>query len=245
MNHPELLDYKDRERFHIILVRPENNLNIGSVARAMSNLGFKHLHLVAPLEFDPGRAKITACWGENVLASVTIHKDLDSALAPLHDVVGFSARSGKNRPLQQDLVSWAAAERGSSGRNVGLVFGPESTGLEIEDSARCRKLIWIPAAAENPAFNLSQAVLLALYELSRGVSQVGATREELADWGQLQALERMVDELAELSQFYHTGTPEHVPDLLKGLFRRIQPDQRELQILLGLVGNSVKSLRRR
>jgi tRNA C32,U32 (ribose-2'-O)-methylase TrmJ len=36
------------DRIHVVLVEPGDSRNVGSVARAMLNLGYRHLHLVAP-----------------------------------------------------------------------------------------------------------------------------------------------------------------------------------------------------
>jgi len=39
------------ERIHIVLVEPKNAGNIGSVVRAMKNMGLSRLHLVNPVPF--------------------------------------------------------------------------------------------------------------------------------------------------------------------------------------------------
>ena len=49
------------DHFHIILIEPQESLNIGSVARAMQNLGFSHLHLVAPRGYDLRHEHLNFC----------------------------------------------------------------------------------------------------------------------------------------------------------------------------------------
>ena len=46
------------ELFHIMLIEPQDSLNVGSVARAMMNLGFKHLHLIRPHNFSLEKALV-------------------------------------------------------------------------------------------------------------------------------------------------------------------------------------------
>jgi len=56
-----------------------------------------------------------------------------------------------------------AHARIARGENVGVLFGPERSGLENEDIARANALISVPV---NPAFgslNLAQCVLLVAY----------------------------------------------------------------------------------
>lgn len=224
------------ERFHVVLVEPGDSLNVGSVARAMSNLGFAHLHLVAPPRYDPERAATTACWATDVLAGAQVHATLEAALEPMQAAVGFTARHGRHRPQHVLLPAWIDTLRAGPQLQTALLFGPEDTGLRAEHLPACRWLVRIPSAAANPAFNLAQAVLLVLYELSRlewhRLAPPPETRRVRE--GDLQQLERLVGEAAVRSGFYGKGTPAPLPELVKHLLRRIEPDARELPVLLGL-----------
>ena len=73
---------KAYDRFHVVLVEPGDSLNIGAVARAMMNLGYRHLHLVAPPRYEPARAAVTACWATDILEGAAVHDSLEAALAP-------------------------------------------------------------------------------------------------------------------------------------------------------------------
>src|SRR5690349_6227277 len=156
-----------RDRVHVVLVEPGDSRNVGSVARAMSNLGFRHLHLVAPPRYHAEDAATTACWATDILAEAKMHTSLADAVAPLQHVIGFSVREGHNRPRLLLLDQWMDLWHGEPEQDTALVFGPEDTGLRQEHVALCRWLVRIPTAAQNPSLNLSQAVLLALHELSR------------------------------------------------------------------------------
>jgi tRNA/rRNA methyltransferase len=234
---------------HVVLVEPGESLNIGSVARLMSNLGFKHLHIVAPPRYDRARAAITACWGEGLLDSASHHKTVAEALKDMEDVVAFSAVEGKNRAPAVELIPWAD-ETLKHPRQTALLFGPEDTGLLQHHIEHARLSVAIPANSENRSFNLSNAVLLALYELQRGAkSLVGVNHELGADAKpssaqQHQQLDKLVEELAVASGFYNLGTSAGLKSLMKNLTRRMQPTEREMNVLLGLFGTSVGSIRR-
>jgi TrmH family RNA methyltransferase len=233
--------------FHVILVNPEESLNIGSVARAMKNLSFSGLRLVSPRNFSRERAGITACHAIDVLDAVAVYPGLADAIADLHHVVGFSARDGENRPVPLSLSEWALriSDRAKDQR-IGLVFGPESTGLHLADVVLCHRLVVIPANPAYSSFNLSHAVLLALYELHRsGLGQgveVSARNADTAERSQVEQLEKLVDEVAELSEFYRAGTPPVMRDLLPHLIARMEPQRRDLAILLGLFSRVKKKL---
>ena len=85
----------NNERIHVFLLEPLGSLNVGSVARAMSNLGFSHLHLIAPRNYHFEKAAKTACWATDVLEKIQVHDTLGEALSEMNDVVGFTS-SPKN-----------------------------------------------------------------------------------------------------------------------------------------------------
>ena len=65
-----------------VLCRPMQSGNIGSVARALKNMGFTDLRLVAPVASSRNRAATSmAVHGGDVLTGSTIHPDLAAALA--------------------------------------------------------------------------------------------------------------------------------------------------------------------
>ncbi len=246
------------DNFHIVLVRPQDNLNIGSVARAMTNLGFSNLHLVAPKDFQVKRALITACHGTKVIEELKVHSSLEEALSGMQEVVGFSARTGRNRDRPISLPSWVEqACLGGAEVKTALMFGSENNGLSSEELSYCRKQILIPCAPTYTSFNLAQAVLLALYEIFRRsgeetkedeeVSLLASQSEqdlgsELASWDDFEQLDRLVDQVLTRSRFYKPGTPAPIPLIVKRLLRNIRPDQREMGILIGMFGKIDRAL---
>jgi len=244
LTHPDSFRH---DSFHVVLVEPGESLNIGSVARAMRNLGFRHLHLVAPPRFDRAKAAITACWGADLLDQAQVHPTFEHALADFENVVAFSGREGKNRGAPIDLLEWGGAVNDTSPCKTALVFGPEDNGLRQEHIEQCRLVVRIPSAVECPSFNLAQAVLLALFEIARRGTQLPATtnRRQSPPWNDFFQLDRLLDNVMRSSGFLRTGTPEPVPGLVKNLFRRLDLDQREMGILLGLFGRLDRVLARR
>ena len=230
---------------HVVLVEPGDSRNVGSVARAMLSLGFRHLHLVAPPRYRMADALTTACWAEPLLQAAQTHPTLEHALAPMQHVVGFSARHGRQRPRHVDLSQWTGTLAAQPQVETALVFGPEDTGLRQEHLSHCRWLVRIPSRSENPAYNLSQAVLLALFEICRSLDEtaaVPAQETERPGWRDFYELERVVDEALTRCRFYHPGTPAPLPHLVKHLLRRIDPDTREMQVLLGMFSKMNRAL---
>ena len=87
-------------------------------------------------------------------------------------------------------------------------------------------------------------MLLALYELSKRTwSEAVTTSEKSApQWNDFYQLDGMVDRVLRRSGYYHKGTPLPIPGLVKALFRRMDPDDRELRVLVGMFSRLDKVL---
>jgi len=232
------------QRFKVVLVEPIDNLNIGSVARAMDNLGFTNLVLVKPAGFKPEKAAVSACWAVKILESALVVETLDQALEGINFAVGFSARAGKNRRPTSLLPDWGSEVNKGQG-STALIFGPEDSGLRSEHLERCSSIVRIPSNPSNPAFNLAQAVLLALFEIVRSsTSQFsGAKADEFASAQDFLQLDKILDSVVLESGFIHESSPHALPGLLRAMLRRIEPDKREMGILMGLFGRLERILR--
>ena len=236
------------DSFHIILVEPEKSLNVGAVARAMANLGFCHLHLVAPRGYDRATANVTACWAQPLLDSLEIHETLAEAVAEMHEVIGLSGRAGTNPALFQTLPEWAAELPHRMQQQTALVFGPEDNGLSQQHLNYCSRIIRIPAVVECPSFNLAQAVLLVLWEITQAMpgENVAANTPaaSLPTENEYAQLDRLALAVMTESGFVRNGTPAPVPGVMRNLLRRLRCDRQEMGILLGLFGKVKTMLER-
>ena len=157
----------DRCRF--VLVEPQSAGNVGSAARALKNLGFRRLDVVAPRCEPRGpEARRLAVDAADLLDAARIHDDLDAALGGAVTVVGTSRRAGKHRKphWRVDALALEIAATATA-IEVAVVFGREEHGLTDAELDRCTHLAYLPAAAAYPSFNLAQAVLLVAWELRR------------------------------------------------------------------------------
>ncbi len=234
-----------QQKFHIFLVEPGESLNIGSVARAMMNLGFENLHLVRPVNYRKEKAAITACWATGILDRLQIHDSYQEALAPMQDVVGFSTREGgENRSAQLVIGTWLEREIADPPVETALVFGPEADGLRQEHVDLCRVLVRIPSTETCPTLNLAQSAMIAMYELSKrswGTLRCEVSRK-VPDWNQFFQLDRLIGEVLERCEYFREGTPAPIPGLVKHMVRRMNPDEREMRVLLGMFSRINKSL---
>jgi TrmH family RNA methyltransferase len=201
---------QELDRIVVVLVRARNPNNIGAVARAMHDFGFRHLRMVNEYEvpFETARSAVDA---SAVMADAATFSSLAEAVADCTMVVGTTAVG--ERALQHPLHELSdAVERidqalmqHDKGR-VALLFGSEKTGLSNDELSHCHWLLTIPMhlheELRHPSMNLGQAVAVCLYELVRLKSAPSAIAfAELAEAGETERLMILLTELLEKSGY--------------------------------------------
>ncbi len=153
------------DHIRVVLVEPEHPGNIGAAARAMANMGLRHLVLVAPNDFPSYEANARAS-GAPTIQHARVVDTLDEALTDCTLVIAASARVR--------TIAWpqksATDAMGTLIQHTGpcaLVFGRESTGLTNEELDRCHFQTRIPVDEAFTSMNLGSAVGVLLYEMRR------------------------------------------------------------------------------
>jgi tRNA/rRNA methyltransferase len=219
----------------IILVRPRFPENVGSVARAMKNMGLNRLVLVdgsSPLHMN---AYKLASGAEDILERAEEFPTLEEAISEVTCVVGMTSRSGRDRsPLLTPRALLKRLLPHSAKNSIGLVFGAEKEGLTSEELALCHFYVRIPSSEKFPSLNLAQAVMVLCYELFQSSMAIQKDSVLLAKASQLERmLEHMEKTLLDIG-FLEAKNPKRVMKALRRLFGRCQMEERELQILQGI-----------
>lgn len=151
----------------VVLVRPQLPENIGAAARAMLNCGLTELRLVQPRERWPNeRAREVSSGAFEVIDKATVYPSARAATADLTRVYATTARHRQMiKPIETPRAAVASIRADiAAGGRVGILFGPERTGIENDELTLADRLLSVPL---NPAFtslNLAQAVLVFGYE---------------------------------------------------------------------------------
>ena len=156
----------------IILVKPLYEGNVGSAARAMANFGFKNLILVKPCKIGK-KAGDMAVHAKGILKSAKKFKDLEAAIKGFDLIVGTTAEKSVSDDhfLRRTINPKELRKKlGGVKGKVAIVFGPEDIGLTNDELERCDIGVTIPTAQNYKSMNLSHAVSIILYELSKATS---------------------------------------------------------------------------
>jgi TrmH family RNA methyltransferase len=227
----------------VVLVRTQNSGNLGSVARAMRNLGTRDLVLVNPeaSPTDEMALALATRHASDILESARIVPTLADALAGCVMSAGTSARTGGLYRRQSVLSLPEAAPRlveAMSAGPIALVFGPERTGLENDEITSLTWQVTIPADDEYPVMNLAQSAVVCLWELRRtwleGIQEAALPASEVAS---VEEQERMFEHLRQALtriRYLRGGRANALFHGIHHLLARANPSPMEVRLLLGL-----------
>lgn len=210
----------------IVLVRPQLAENIGKAARAMLNFGLTDLRLVAPRDGWPNPLAGPAASGADVvLANAQL---FDTTAAAVADCTHVYATTVRKRGVTKPVVTpeqAVAAMRTAPGR-AAFLFGPERSGLDMEDVALARTILTVPINPDFGSLNLAQAVILVAYEWSKrapseaeGGSALaqppGVTLDPPAPQEELDGMIAQLDAMLVTAGFFHP--PDRTPTVRRTL----------------------------
>jgi tRNA/rRNA methyltransferase len=238
----------------IILVGPQIGENVGAAARAMFNFDLAELRLVRPQCGWPNvKAVRTASGAVEVLNRTQVFERVEEAAADLDRLYATTART---RDLPKPVVTAAEAAREcraalAEGRRVGILFGPERTGLTTDDLIYADAILRVPVNPEFASLNLAQAVLLIAYEWfqSTGLAAVPRTIEPAgrrATKGELdQLLGHLVSELDAVDFFRTPDRRQSMVRALKVIFARADLHEPDVHLLRGVIKELARGGRHR
>jgi tRNA/rRNA methyltransferase len=224
------------ENIRIVLVEPRGSGNIGSVARAMKNMGLGDLAIVGGGRTGSFWARAMAVHARKILEQARRFTTLREAVADCSLVVGTTCRGGLYRSHSRsprELAPMIAAAGRSE--KAAVIFGPEDHGLSNKELKYCQWLITIPAHPDYPSLNVAQAVMICLYEIF--LAALKQAPVEVIPRAPAESVERLFDRMRRALLkigFLDSQNPDHILLALRRLLGRAGLEDRDVRILTGL-----------
>ena len=236
------------EFVQIVLVETSHPGNIGSVARAMKNMGLSRLVLINPKKFPDDEATALAGNAVDVLKAAKIFSSIQEAVQNSKIIFATSARE---RSIEWPVASVKDAAQEinqlvAENIEVSILFGREDRGLTNEELQLSNKHLIIPAHPDYPVLNIAMSTQVVCYELYQA-----SNIEPIAPWQDFP--EYTADELQHLIDHFNETVfkldlidpknPKQILTRMERMFRRLYPDQMEGNFLRGFlkaVNNRIK-----
>ena len=229
----------------VVLVATRNPLNIGAVARVMSNFGFNHLRVVNPypVAFRDARSAVGA---SALLAHAQEFKNLPDALADCSLVIGTTSVGPRAVPQTVHGLENAARiiRKRLAANRVALLFGSEKVGLSNEDLSHCDFLLRIPTREQHRSLNLAQAVAISLYELVRDTQSPAKPVKKInAKKADLERLAATLLEALTLSGYVKPASAQTTKEKIRRLIQRLDLSAQDAPVWLGMLNQIIWKLR--
>ncbi len=225
------------ENLRVVLVATRNPLNMGAVARAMSNFGTARLRVVHPYEkaFREARSAVGAA---AVLRDAEECATVEEAVADCGLVVGTTAIGNREikHPLRSLDKAGVVIRKRLAKERVAILFGSEKKGLSNEDLSYCHWILHIATRGEHQSMNLGQAAAVILWELARGERSFEERVSRTA--AKMETVERITEAWLEClvkSGYVAARSERLAEEKLRRMVRRFALDEADAEVFLGMV----------
>ncbi len=234
-----------KNKFGFILVKPQLGENIGACARSMKNFGFSKLFIVDPkINFPNHKTKATSVGAYNIINNAKVFDKVESAINPFNLIISLSAR---RRDINKKHISLNEFQKiiKRKNLNIGLMFGPEASGLTNKDLSFSNYILQIPTAPNFKSLNLSHSITLICYEIFKSLKTKKIKRKsfdlKLSSKSKISSTVSHLINLLEKKDFFVPKEKRHSMILnINNLIYRLEPNDKELRILASIMSTLSK-----
>ncbi len=228
----------------IILIGTEHAHNLGAVCRVMANFGFKELILINPMcKKDDIEALIRAKHDAEPILKNAVIAD-EKILKTFDYLIATTARTGTDYNIPRSPFTPEELSRHIEENNlikdqkvrVGLVFGREGHGLFNEEIEKCDFVASIPAHHTYFTLNLSHAVAIFLYEITKKLGTRRISKKFKKATAQDKAIiMRVLNEILDKKDFKSESKRETQRKVWKRIIGKATLTKREAFALIGFL----------
>jgi len=227
------------KNIYFILCRSQLGENIGSTARALKNFNIPNLRMVNPRCIWPNpKAVATSVGAKNILNSAKNYKTIERAVGDLDVIFASSSRS---RKVNKKIISITEfVKKIKKKQKIGIVFGPEASGLSNDEVNCADYLVTIPTSKDFSSINLSHSVILFCFQLFQYFSNnkfvfKSTYKSSLATKSEVNKFLSFIIKRLDSKGFLQ---PNHKRKSMirniYNIFHRLDMSEQEIRILLGI-----------
>ena len=222
-----------------ILCRPQLGENIGSTARAIKNFNISNLRIVKPRCDWPNRKAIaTSVGAKNILQSAKLYNSIEESIGDLDIIFASTSRARKVNKKVIPINDFVTKIK--KNRKIGIVFGPESSGLSNDEINCADYLVTIPTNKNFSSLNLSHSVILFCFQLfqhfaNKKFNFISRYKSSKATKSEVNSFLNFIIKELDKKGFLQ---PDHKRNSMirniNNIFHRMYLSEQEIRILLGI-----------
>lgn len=233
----------------IVLVNTQIPENLGATARAMLNFNLKNLRVVSPL-FELSNEKIIplSAGADSVIKNIKKFSVFEDSVKDLNMLI---ATTNRLRSVKKKQITFQKLNKiiSNSKNKVGIIFGPEKSGLENEHLSICDYCLKINSNPKFSSLNLSHAVSIVAYEIWSEnfpkrilISNVKKRNDLQATKGELSNFLLILQEQLEENGFFSVSERKKIlVQKIRNIFTKLELTSRDISTLLGIIKNLRKN----
>ena len=220
-----------------LLVNPQLPENIGFCARAIKNFGFKKLDIINPKEKWPNKkAFVTSVGASEILKKTKIYSSLKIASSKYDVIYASSARKRDINKKHLSFKEFIESIKKNQNKKIGILFGPEASGLSNEDIGYSNYIFKIPVDKNFESLNLSHSLIIVCFEIFKLLKPSFFKKSKpLSDIASKKKLNVFLDFLEKRLDTKGFFVPKEKKKTmlinLRNIFGRIELSNKELRIL--------------
>ncbi len=231
-----------KNKFGFILVKPQLGENIGACARSMKNFGFSKLYIVDPkINFPNHKAKATSVGAYDIINKAKVFNKIEDAIKSFNLVISLSAR---HRDINKKNISIKEFQKiiVKKNLNVGLMFGPEASGLSNKDLSFSNFILQIPTSSKFKSLNLSHSLTVICYEIFKILHNKKINKKSLklkiSTKSKISSIVTHLIDILEKKDFFVPKEKKSSMILnIYNLIYRLEPNDKELRILASIISS--------
>ena len=230
-----------KNKFGFILIKPQLGENIGACARSMKNFGFNKLNIVSPkFSFPNHKAKVTSVGAYDIINNTKVFKTTSEAIGEFDIVISLSARKRDINKKHVTIRDFSKILATYKKKRIGLMFGPEASGLSNQDLSLSNFILQIPTVNNFKSINLSHSVTLICFEIFKLLNKKLFKKEgkniKISSKSKITLVLKHLIKLLETKDFFVPKEKKQSMILnINNLFYRFEPNDKELRILASIV----------
>ena len=235
-----------KNKFGFILVKPQLGENIGACARSMKNFGFSNLNIVSPkFAFPNHKTRVTAVGAFNVINKAKVFNTTLDAVDKFDIVISLSARRRDVNKKHITMKDFFQILKKKKNTKIGLMFGPEASGLSNVDLSFSNYILQIPTSKNFKSLNLSHSMTLICYEIFKSINKntfnkIGK-KIKVSSKSNVSLLVNHLIKLLEKKYFFLPSEKKQSMLLnINNLIYRLEPNDKELRILASIISTLSK-----